>query len=512
MDHFTALRRRIGGLIGVVMVAVFLIGLGAFGGLRLLGFSLVPATGITVAIGIILSVLAGAILSSVVLRPLYVLWRTVTHLSDKTQNESPPRAEDLKIGRTLVSNLVAQVYQLASSVQESEGSSGTRRNTTIQSANIVSHMPLPLFVFNKELLVTNASDIGLEYCGLESSELFGKVLSESVNLEFPSENTLENWIEGCMKNKVTDTAYWERVRIVLPSGSDVKYRRCDMAAHYNKDNPAGTEFIVTMFDRTERYQQDDNSMGFVALAVHELRTPLTMLRGYIEVFVDELDEKLDDEMKDFLRKMDLSARQLNAFVGNILNVAKVEENALTLHLAKADWKDTLSEIVGEIQSKAKTNGKTLELHIDDDLPEVAIDKVSVFEIINNLVDNAIKYSGEEKKIIINSRMGKDGLVETTVQDFGVGIPESVVPHIFEKFYRNHRTKGQVGGSGLGLYLCKSLVNAHGGQIWVSSKPEEGSTFGFGLQPYDMAENAGDDNDGMTRTAHGWIKNHSLYRR
>lgn len=515
MDHFTRLQRQAGAVAGLIVTISLVFAAGGIYTLYVLGLKNVPLLIGAVLVVSGVSILGGVALSRFMLQPLFVLWKAITHLSDKAQNDPPPQAEQLKIGRTLVGNLLLQLYQLASTVEPSAESEEGHRSKMIQAANIVNHMPLPLFVFNKDLLVTNASDAGLTYCGIESSQLFGKILSETIHLEFPSERTLDKWIEDCKQNRVTDTAHWERVRVVLSDASNqqTKLRRCDMAAYYNRDNPSGAEFIVTMFDRSEQYGHDDNNMSFVALAVHELRTPLTMLRGYIEVFTDELNESLDDEMKGFLQKMDISARQLNAFVDNILNVAKVDENALTLHLTKADWKQTLEEIVAELTPKALTHDIALELHVADELPPVAIDKVSVTEIITNLLDNAIKYSDNAKKIIVASKLNKEGVVETTVQDFGVGIPESVLPHIFEKFYRNHRTKAQIGGSGLGLYLSKSLVNAHGGNIWVSSKVGEGSTFGFSLQPYDhVASQQPLGEEGMTRTAHGWIKNHSIYRR
>jgi signal transduction histidine kinase len=106
------------------------------------------------------------------------------------------------------------------------------------------------------------------------------------------------------------------------------------------------------------------------------------------------------------------------------------------------------------------------------------------------------------------------MVTTTVQDFGVGMPASVLPNLFEKFYRNHRTRQQIGGTGLGLYLCKAIVSAHGGQIWANSKEGQGSTFGFSLQPYaNLAEELKTGNNTeITRAAHGWVKNHSFYKR
>jgi signal transduction histidine kinase len=107
----------------------------------------------------------------------------------------------------------------------------------------------------------------------------------------------------------------------------------------------------------------------------------------------------------------------------------------------------------------------------------------------------------------------DGLIETSVKDSGVGIDGSILPNIFDKFYRNHRNRAQIGGTGLGLYLAKSIVDAHGGQIWVNSKPGEGSTFTFTVLPFAKLTEAGKSGNksGVTRGAHGWIKNHSLYR-
>jgi signal transduction histidine kinase len=90
----------------------------------------------------------------------------------------------------------------------------------------------------------------------------------------------------------------------------------------------------------------------------------------------------------------------------------------------------------------------------------------------------------------------------------------VLPYLFDKFYRNHRTKGEVGGTGLGLFLCKSIIDAHGGQISAKSKENEGSTFTFTINPYsELADELKNGNNSeITRTAHGWIKNHSIYRR
>jgi signal transduction histidine kinase len=288
-----------------------------------------------------------------------------------------------------------------------------------------------------------------------------------------------------------------------------------MAANYNKDSPTGIETIVTIFDHTTTYGQDDEAISFIALAVHELRNPLTMLRGYIDVFEEELDGKLSDELADFMRKMQVAAGTLAAFVNNILNVARIENDQLVLELSEQNWIEVVNGAIEGLKLRAQIHKKTIEFVHPTELPTVCADSVSIYEVLSNILDNAIKYSGEEqKKIIVSTILNKEGLVETTIQDFGPGIPSVLLPNLFEKFYRNHRTQSQVGGTGLGLYLSKAIITAHGGQIWVKSKEGEGTTFGFTLLPFSTATSKmkPGDNNGIVRGAHGWIKNHSLYRR
>jgi signal transduction histidine kinase len=284
-----------------------------------------------------------------------------------------------------------------------------------------------------------------------------------------------------------------------------------MAASYSKAN-GEVESVIVLFDHTDVYAKDDQEISFVAMAVHELRTPLTIMRGYIEVFEDELGPTLEPELKDFMHKMNASAQQLTAFVSNILNVARVEENQLTLTLQKQSLKDILTSSVADLELRARVHGKHIELTVPDNLPPIAADRISLQEIINNLVDNAIKYSGKSDKIVISAQPTAD-MIQIDVQDFGVGIPDGVVPRLFDKFYRSHRSKVQIGGTGLGLYLCKALVTAHGGNIWVKTHEGEGSIFSFTLEPYSEAKHGAEakNQEGITRGAHGWIKNHSMYR-
>jgi signal transduction histidine kinase len=291
-------------------------------------------------------------------------------------------------------------------------------------------------------------------------------------------------------------------------------RLFDLAAYYNKGNTQGYETLLVLFDHTKQYSQDDQAVSFMALSVHELRTPLTLLRGYLEALDEETHGKLTPELDDFMSKMKATAQQLTAFVNNILNVARVDSDQLVLQLHEENCATIINAAVEMMNLRAHVRGISLSVKVAEDLPPVAADRISIQEVIDNLIDNAIKYSGASKQINISTYLNTDGMIETSVQDFGVGVPVSVMPNLFTKFYRDHRNRAQIGGTGLGLYLSKAIIAAHGGNIWVRGKVGEGTTFSFTLLPYAKLaeETKNNDNKEIVRNAHGWIKNHSLYRR
>ncbi|HSX32298.1 MAG TPA: HAMP domain-containing sensor histidine kinase, partial [Candidatus Saccharimonadales bacterium] len=231
---------------------------------------------------------------------------------------------------------------------------------------------------------------------------------------------------------------------------------------------------------------------------------------------EELHDQLTPEMTDFMHKMKAAADSLTAFINNMLNVARIENNELEMKLHEENWGDIIQTAVSDLSLRASIQGVTISTDIAARLPTVGVEKVSMYEVMANLLDNAIKYSAKNsgKNILVRTYLNKAGLVETTVKDSGPGIPTSLLGNLFEKFYRSHRSRDRVGGTGLGLYLCKAIVDAHDGRIWVQSKEGEGSTFGFTIMPYAKLaeEKKNGDNNGITRGAHGWIKNHSLYSR
>lgn len=449
-------------------------------------------------------------------QPTRLIWQAVLHIAPNTANMPAPDLKHSRLGRELVVTLINNIYQLANVMGDVERLANKQQHN-LSTEFVANALPLPLVVLDKDANIQYANDALLDSVKRTNSDLKGQNVYSTLDLAFTSEHTLDLWLESVRPSKITAARTWERVKVSVPNEKEPYL--CDLVAYYNKNNPDGYEIMLIFFDRTRQYSQDEQALSFVALAVHELRTPLTLLRGYAEALEEDLDTSkgtLAPELHDYIHKLKAAAEQLATFTSNILNVARFENDQLVLKLHEEKWAPLLRSAVEGMELRAKVQGVKLTVKVEDNLPAVGVDAVSIYEVISNLIDNAIKYRGGSNEIIISSRRTHEGLVETTVQDFGVGITESAIPNLFDKFYRNHRNRAAVGGTGMGLYLAKAIVSAHGGNIWVRSKEGKGSTFGFTVQPYAMLADelkSGDNKDaGIVRTAHGWIKNHSMYRR
>ncbi len=463
-----------------------------------------------VIVSLIITVLIGLMSAYILSMPTKLIAQAILHVSPDEGGVGAPDQTKTYLGKLMVSKLCNDVYRIANVVQSV---SLQKNNSPDLKANFIADsLPLPLIVLNKKLDIIFANAAALKYLHVSAEDITGKNLYSSLDLSFTTNDTFDTWYSKAKGDAVTTSQTWQRVRLKL--GDKQTTVMFDLAAYYNKDNPQGYEILLTMFDHTQQYAQDDQAISFVALAVHELRTPLTLLRGYIEVFEEELEGKVSTELSDYLKKMKASAKQLSSFVSNILNVARIDADQLVFKLHQEDWADIVNAAVRDMLLRAQLQGVKINVEAEPNLPAVGVDRVSISEVLINLIDNAIKYHGKGNEIAIKLFATKDGFVETDIKDFGIGIPNSAMPNLFDKFYRSHRNVVQIGGTGLGLYLSKAIVTGHGGNIWVRSKENEGSTFSFTVLPFTKLadEQKKQDNGDIVRSAHGWIKNHSFYRR
>ena len=437
-------------------------------------------------------------------KPLETISNVISY-AGHTRGNTPPKTDNMLVGKELSKSLSANVYDLGTITRDiAEPQNSTQ--TGASSSKLFHNSPLPMIALNREHCISALNLAAENYFSINNESL-KKPIFDVLNIQFTSEQTLEQWMHNAVASTASTTRSWERVRRVSPEGKTMQQFELH-ASYYANTDANEPKFFISCTDRSAQYDQFDSEVSYLAMAVPELRTPLTVMKGYIEVLEDEAAPSLNEEMQDFITKTRANADQLSAFIGNILNIARVYESGLTLKLQKHDWALLMREVMGDLAVRAKAYGITIDMQVQDGIPEVAVDRISINQVMNNLIDNAIKYSGESKKIVVTSTLNQDGLVETTVQDFGVGIAQSVTGDLFQKFFRSHRTKKSASGTGIGLYLCKALITAHGGNIWVRSKEGEGSSFSFTVHPYTSLENGELPKESSAR---GWIKNHSLNR-
>lgn len=250
--------------------------------------------------------------------------------------------------------------------------------------------------------------------------------------------------------------------------------------------------VIILNDITEIRNLERMKTEFVAIAAHELRTPMTPIKGFISMLAqDEFDSFGFDERREYYEIIEQNVDRLQRLINDLLNVTRIERG-IKLQLF---WEEVnlceLAEAVFEIQrGMTNTDKHPLALDADPNPTYATVGKDQMEQILQNLVSNAIKYSpdGGEVRIILREEP-EQGTVLVGVKDSGTGIPESAKNKLFKPYRRihNEKTKG-VKGTGIGLFLVKELVEAHGGNIWVDSELDKGTTFWFRI-PKEPADDA-----------------------
>jgi signal transduction histidine kinase len=251
---------------------------------------------------------------------------------------------------------------------------------------------------------------------------------------------------------------------------------------------------------------DQMKTEFISIASHELLTPISAILGYLSMILDEKLVPVDNpKTKKFLDNIYSSAKRLSKLVEDLLNVSRIEQGRIVVDRQAIDIAKAAKEVIAETMPKAKERKLTLEFEEPKEtIPKVYADFDKVKEILVNIVGNAVKFTKKGGVTIslttsrdeeIQGKRGPGNYVVISVKDTGVGIPKEEQKNIFKKFSRAGRwATRDVQGTGLGLYVSKSLTELMGGKIWVRSAAGKGSTFSFSLsevRPDDRREISGD---------------------
>jgi len=234
--------------------------------------------------------------------------------------------------------------------------------------------------------------------------------------------------------------------------------------------------ITVIYDITALKKIDQLKSEFVSMVAHEIRSPLNSIAMQLKVPIDGLAGETTDKQQEILGRASEKINALSNLSTELLDLARIESGLIIQEREKLHIKPLLEEQEKFYQEAARTKNIRIELDGLSDLPPVLANKENMEEVFSNLISNSIKYSPENGKITITAVAVKTYLC-ISVSDTGFGIPADDIPKIFERFFRvkNEKTR-QITGTGLGLPIIKSIIEAHNGKIKVESELEKGTTF------------------------------------
>lgn len=252
-------------------------------------------------------------------------------------------------------------------------------------------------------------------------------------------------------------------------------------------NSGQNERIITLRDISRELEEEGEQTEFISTASHEMRTPVASIEGYLGLALNPKTATIDERARKYLEEAHTSSKHLGRLFKDLLDVTKLDDKKIRVQLSPVEMTSTVRSIAngqvpqmsekgihytfGSNGTSTSGNGRFLNQEV-----YASVDIDFLREAVNNLVENAIKYTAEGGGIWVNVR-GDDDRVLINVTDTGIGISPDDLKHVFQKFYRadNSQTR-TVGGTGLGLYLVKQRVEAMGGKVWAESSFGEGSTF------------------------------------
>jgi len=238
--------------------------------------------------------------------------------------------------------------------------------------------------------------------------------------------------------------------------------------------------LIILHDVSREKMVEKMKTEFVSLAAHQLRTPLSIIKWSMSMLQKGDFGKLTKKQSNIIENTFQNNERLIYLVDDLLDVTRIEEGRYLYKVAPANIKEVALLAIESCKDEIQKRKIKIDFEDADRMPELTIDAEKIKLVIQNFIDNAVKYSPEGGKLIISLQI-KIKNIEFKVQDFGIGIPRDQQDKIFTKFFRgNNAIKVNSVGSGLGLFFSKNIIEAHGGKMWFESQENEGTSFYFSL--------------------------------
>ena len=338
-------------------------------------------------------------------------------------------------------------------------------------ATIIEGMPVGVVYYDTDMRIVNYNAEWERIAGLErTGDMRGLTLYE---IDPPTQTRRQLHVRALAGEMISRV----NVEHVQPRTGKTVY--ADI--HLRPVRDAGGKIVgllSVIVDSTLRHEIDQAKDSFIALASHELKTPITTIKGYAQSTLRNLDKYDGERLARTLTIINDQSNRITRLVNEMLDVSRMESQTLTLNMEHFDMRQVIEEVASNQELVSPEFG--VDLQLPEEPLEVGADRQRIEQVLTNLVQNAIKYSGSSKRIEV-AAWREDGEVVVSVRDYGVGIPATQQSRVFQRFFRaSNVSTSNYSGLGLGLFISHGIITRHDGRMWLESVEGEGSTFYFAL--------------------------------
>ena len=408
------------------------------------------------------------ILSNLLVRPVQRMMEATQKISDGNYDiEIPISSSDELGGLSNALNKMAKKLKAYYDLNIDQIVAEKRKSDAI-----IRSIDDGIVLVDKEFKVTEMNPTAAKALNIESSQVQNKHFLEVVKNEM-----LFNYMKQSVETGQSPTI--EEMKNILTLGQGERQRHYQFSITPVHGKSASLLGVVLLLrDVTQLTELDRLKSEFVMTASHELRTPLTSIGLSIKLLLEKTMGKLDEKEQQLLLAAHEDLQRLKNLISNLLDLSKIEAGKMEMEFENISLHTLCQNAVGVLKNQIDAKGAHFTLDLPQSLPHVKADANKIIWVLTNLISNALRYTERGGSIRLSvEQLGP--YVHVSVTDNGPGIPFEVQSKIFDKFVQIKSDKA-LGGSGLGLTICKEIVRAHGGTIWVDSTPGEGSTFTFTL--------------------------------
>lgn len=391
-------------------------------------------------------------------------------------------------------------YIIFSSKNKKEGGTNTYNQLATELSQATNKAEIVISAIDEGVMALSSHGV-IELMNPAAQRIIGWGKADALGLDYRSVLKLSDSngepiadaVDPVGKVLATNTAVETRELTATTGGG----KRIALSIVVSPIGQPGQGVIVVFRNITREQAEEREQAEFISTASHEMRTPVASIEGYLGLALNPNTAQIDDKARDYILKAQGAAQHLGRLFQDLLDVTKAEDGRLSNHPSIVDVTAFIEDVVDGLRPKAEEKGLRVfyKPTIDNDdrgertlapVYYANVDNDHLREIVSNLLENAIKYT-PRGDVIVDIK-GDDEYVSISIKDSGIGIPREDIPHLFQKFYRvdNSQTR-EIGGTGLGLYLCRRLAEVMGGRMRVESELGKGSTFFLDVPRTDRQE-------------------------